>query len=502
MNKLHRIVFRVSSALFCLMAVSAYAQKETKTYKESFKVDANAVIDINTSHADIEFETWDKNEVVIEAKIELEGASKEEAEEYYRNGGIKILGNSKTIEISTRAESIFSYGDVVADIQVNDFVIEIPEFPELEPLFLDLEIPDLPDFPEIMEMPPLPPLSMQNFDYEQYKKDGEKYMRKWKKEFDENFDEEYKQRMAEWAERMAERTEAWKERQEERKELQKERIQEQRLRLEERKEQLIERQKVREEAQRERAEAMKQREKAILLARKAVDSSRFLFIDSDSLRNSPNFFFNFSHGGHKKYKVKKTIKIKMPKSAKLKMNVRHGEVKLAENTINMKATLSYARLQATTIDGERTDILASYSPVSVQSWENGSLNTNFSDKIALKEVKYLNLSANSSEVTIERLLNSANIKNNLGALRINGLAKNFTALDITMQHGELKCELPATPYKIYVNGTSSKLSSPAYLVWDKSSNSGNITQKSYHLNKNAAGSITINSVYSDVVLEQ
>lgn len=501
MNKLQRIVFKASGALFCLMAITAYGQKESKTFKESFKVDKDAVIDINTSYADIEFETWDKNEVVIEAKIELEGVSKEEAEDYFKNGGIKILGNSKNIEISTQAESIFSFADGLNNIQVNDFIIEIPEFPELETLFLDLEIPDLPDFPEIMDMPPMPPFEVQNFDYEKYQKEGEKYMKKWKKEFDENFDDEYKERMAEWADRIAERTEAWKERQEERQELQKERLKERQLQLEERKEQLKERQMVREEVQKERAEAMRQREKAIRLARKAVDSTRFIFIDSDSLHNRPNFFFNFQNG-HSKYKVKKTIKIKMPKSTKLKMNVRHGEVKLAENTTNLKATLSYARLQATNIDGERTNIVASYSPVSVQTWGNGSLNTNYSDKIALKEVKFLNLSANSSDVTIERLINTASIKNNLGALRINGLAKNFKDLDISMQHGELNCDLPTTPYKIYVNGTSSKLSSPAYLVWDKSTERGKTIQKSYHLNKNAEGSITINSVYSDVVLEQ
>jgi len=502
MNKLQRIVFRVSSILFCLMALSAYGQKETKTYNESFKVDDDAVIDINTSHTDIEFETWNKNEVIIEAIIELEGATKEEAEAYYKNSGIKILGNSKTIEVSTQAENSFSFRNSFGDIEVNDFIIDIPEFPELESLFLDLEIPDLPDFPEIMEMPPMPAFSMHNFDYSRYQKEGEEYMKEWKKEFDENFDEEYQERMAEWAERMAERTEAWKERQEERKEMQKERLEERQLHLEERKEHLKERQKAMKEVQKEHAKAMKERQKAMLLARKAIDSTRFFFIDKDSLHNSSNFFFNYSQGGHKKYKVKKTIKIKMPKSARLKMNVRHGEVKLAENTVNMKATLSYARLLATTIDGERTNIVASYSPVSVQTWEKGSLNTNFSDKIALKDVKYLQLSANSSDVTIDRLINSANIKNNLGALRINGLAKNFKDLDISVQHGELICELPPTAYKIYVNGTSSKLSSPAYLVWDKTNSLNNTIHTGYHLNKNAESSITINSVYSEVVLDK
>ena len=502
MNKLQRIVFKSSGVFVFLLALSAYGQKETKTYNESFKVAGDAVIDINTSYADIEFETWDKNEVSVQAVIELEGATKEEADAYFKKGGIKILGNSKSIEISTQAEGLFSYGTSIGDIQIDDFIIEIPEFPELEPLFLDLEIPDLPEFPEIMEMPPMPLLGMQNFDYDRYQKEGKKYMKEWKKEFDETFDEEYQERMAEWAERIEERTAAWKERQEERNELQKERMEERKMLMEERKEQLMERQKVRVEAQKERARAMKDRQKAIILARKAADSTRFLFIDSDSLQNSPNFFFNFSSGAHKKYNVKKTIKIKMPKSAKIKMNVRHGEVKLAQNTVDMKATLSYARLLAYTIDGERTNIVASYSPVSVQTWEKGSLNTKFSDNISLKDVKFLNLSANSSDVTIDRLLNSAYIKNNLGALRINGMDKGFKVLDISVKHGEFKCDLPSSAYKIYVRGTSSKLKSPTTLVWDRSENRTNSIHEGYHLNKNTNSSIVINSVYSDVELDK
>ena len=83
----------------------------------------------------------------------------------------------------------------------------------------------------------------------------------------------------------------------------------------------------------------------------------------------------------------------MPKSTKLKMNVRHGEVKLAENTRNMDATLSYSRLLASTIDGEKTKIVASYSPVSVQRWNYGNLNLNFSEEVALKDVNILNLNA-------------------------------------------------------------------------------------------------------------
>ena len=68
------------------------------------------------------------------------------------------------------------------------------------------------------------------------------------------------------------------------------------------------------------------------------------------------------------------------------MNVRHGEVKLAENTKNLNATLSHSSLWATTIDGDETNILASYSPVEVKNWNYGQLETKYSKDINLAEV--------------------------------------------------------------------------------------------------------------------
>jgi len=488
MNKFQRTVFRTLPLVFSLFALTSFGQKETKTYKETFSVGKDAVIDINTSYTDIEFQTWDKDQVVVEATIELEGATAKEAEQYFKKGGVSILGNSKKIEISTHAENPVLFGNDFGDIVVNDFIIDIPEFPEIDPFILDFAIPDLHDMPEMIEMPPMPPVPIGSFDYEAYKKDGEAYMKKWKKEFDKNFNEDYKKRMEEWSERMHERSGEWKKRIEERKEEQQERMHE--------------REEIIKQAHEARQQAMEAGKKALMQNRKALDSARIVFIDRDSLHNAPKIFFGSSKSGNKTYKVKKTIKIKMPKSAKLKMNVRHGEVKLAANTRNMDATLSYARLLAATIDGDQTNIVASYSPVSVASWDNGQLHTNFSEKVALKDVKSLRLSANSSQVTIDRLLKSANIVNNLGALRINTVSKDFQDLDISVQHGELNCVLPTAPYIISIDGTSSKLSSPAYLVWDRTNNKTNTVQKSYHLDKNSERSIIINSLFSDVVLEE
>ena len=481
MNKSNQIRYKGLILLFVLFGAGVYAQKQSKTFKETFSVGPEALININTSYADIEFETWDKPQVVIEAIVELEGATEEEASEYFEKGEpVQIFGNSKTIEVRTGRENSWSFGDDF-DFSWNDWnnnlVIEIPELPEVEPLFLDLEIPEL---PELMEMPVIPFIQ---FDYDEYKKDGEKYMKKWKEEHSELFDEDFKARMKEWAELMEERSRVWKERKKEHKEARKKLIEE--------------RNRLKAEAREARDKAREERDRL----RTERDVRRNIVI-SRSGANTPNFIYRWSDEAKKKYKVKKTIRIKMPKSARLKMNVRHGEVKLAENVQNIDATLSYARLLASSISGDKTNIIASYSPVSVQNWNYGSLKADFSEKINLKEVKDLVLYSNSSDVTIEKLINSANIKNNLGVVQINSVGNNFKDMDISVQYGEFFCDLPSTAYSIYVNGTSSKLKSPAYLVLDRSTNHDKVVHKGFHLKNDTGKSIVINSEYSKVVLEE
>ncbi|WP_373019371.1 hypothetical protein, partial [Muriicola sp.] len=101
MKQLRTTPFKGLTLALVMICTGAFAQKQTKTYKEEFKIEPHAVIDINTSYADIQFETWDKNEVVVEGTIELEGATEDEARAYFENSGIEILGNSKTVEIRT-----------------------------------------------------------------------------------------------------------------------------------------------------------------------------------------------------------------------------------------------------------------------------------------------------------------------------------------------------------------------------------------------------------------
>ena len=468
------------SAAVGLFGFSLLAQEKSKTYKETFNVSDDAVLEINTSHTDIEFDTWDKNQVEITAVITLDGASDEEAAAYFEKVPIEIVGNSREIEISTSSRDAWG---LLAD---SNYEFDFNFAPKVEFLFEELELPELPEIavlPEMPELPPMPPIAF-NFDYDEYKKDSDAYMKKWKKEFDKSFDKDYQKRMEEWGKSMEERAKKWEERNAER-------LEKMEKRAEERAKAMEERLKVMEE----RREAAEERRNSI---RRSVDRNIIISEDGDE---APSIFYFSSDGEGKKYKVKKTIKVKMPKSVKLKMNVKHGEVKLAATAKNVDASLRYASLLASTIEGSATDIRASYSPVLVQKWNYGQLKTDYSDHVNLKEVGVLRLNSNSSNVTIDQLNNKAYLTNNLGELIINSVSNNFSDMDIVVKNGEVRCKMPNSAFLVEVDETNSELSYPRTLVVERSEGFGKVKHSGYHVNKKAPKLIKINSKYSEVVLE-
>jgi hypothetical protein len=481
-----------------------WGQKKTKTIHENFNVSGDVVLEVNTSYADIEFETWNKNQVDIVAVVELEDVSEEEANNYFKKEPVQIVGNSKSISISTvlghRGYATYNTKDIDIDFlaQFNGAV----EAHNIAPLV------ELPELPEMMEMPPLPPMNIQPFDYEAYKTDGEAYLKEWKKEFDKGFGKDYESKMEEWSKRMAlKRAEIDKRRVE----MDKNREQAHQDRLERLQEIQSQRMEVYEKAQEQLAKSITSSKQGREMAKDnetitlGVDTvggmeKEFIFL-AERHPTAPNVFYSIKKGRDKNLKVKKTIKVKLPKSTKIKMNVRHGEVILAETTKNLSATLSYSSLLATNIDGDKTYIDASYSPVSVQKWNYGQLKADYSEKVNIKEVENLTLNATFSDVTIDNLLQKAFIKNNFGPLSINSISKDFTDLDINLQNAEFRCVLPKTAFNIAVNGSNSELIYPKELQMGKIKNGYNTLNKGYHINKTSGKFIIINSKFTEVVLQ-
>ncbi len=466
----------------CLISIVAtYGQKQIKNYSERFTVTADAILDINTSHTDIEFETWNKDEVAIEATIELEGATKEEAQAYFESGGIDIMGNSKKVSISTDNADPWAFHSMG---NLENLHIEIPELPEFESFEMDFDMAELDD------LPPVPPTPDPNFDYEAFQKDGEKYLKEWQKKFQKDFGEPYQKNMEEWQQKMEAKQE---EMEAKRKKMLEKRRKAHADRMESRADVLSEHAEKRAEELQKR---MEERQVRLL-----HDSTDRVFMLRNDKQNRPNVFYFNSGDENRNYKVKKSIKIKMPKSTKIRMNVRHGEVKLAGNTQNLNAILNHASLFATTIDGDNTKILASYSPVSVQYWNYGDLQVDYSENVKLQEVLNLHLSATSSDVVIDKLSKIAFIKNNFGPLSINSISDGFETLDVSLQNAELACNLPKADYTVYANGTDSQFILPDNLNLEQTSNHRSMVYKGYRGNPNSGRTININSRFSEITLE-
>ena len=487
MKHIQTLKFSLFIVGLLVSSFGAFGQKQSKDYKETFKVNDNVVIDVNTSHADIEFETWNKNIVEVEATLEVEGLSKEEAEEYFNSWAFEVVGNSSKVTISTKPShwehrrkdfTVVSGNNFDFDYHFDNVVA-----PEVE------IIPFVVDVPPIAPLPPLPPLPMNfkdfSFDYEAYKKDGDKYLEEWKKDFSENFDENFKENIEEWKNEVEQHK---KNLEKHRKEIEKQREKMRGNHEEMRQEQ----HKAREEHRKMIREKLEEAEN---IRREAVIKIK---MDSDS---KPNVFYFSSDGRDKNLKVKKTIKIKLPKKAQLKMNVRHGEVKLAENYENINATLSHTKLLASVIDGENSVIEASYSPVLVENWNYGELKVNYVKEVDLKNVKSVKLVSKSSNVVIGNISEDAIINSSFGDLDIQSVKDNFKRLEIVLDNTNAIIFLPESAFDFYSSSSDSKIEFPERLNLNITKKYSNQLAKGFSENKNSNKNVSIVAAFSDVLIK-
>lgn len=451
--------FKTALLVLLVFSVTVAAQKQSKKYSEKFTVNPDATVEINTSYTDIEFETWNKNTVEVEGYIEVEGVTKEEAEKYFKGWNFEALGNSSKVTISTKP-NVFFHKDMVVmpgnDLHFEDFDIRIEE--AIQPMIVELK--------KMPPLPPMPRINEFNFDFEAYKKDGDKYLEKWKKEFDKSFDKEYKQKL-----------EAW------RKEVEKNREE-------------IEKFKVKVHEQNKKiSENFKKNKEEIIIRKKEAEAR------AAKLKKEKKNVFWFSSDTDKKVKIKKVIKIKMPKGIKLKLNVRHGEVKLAENIKNIKATLSHARLLAQVVDGNATVIKSSFAPVFVNTWNRGKLHVNYAEEVKLNNVAVLDLETNASNVVIDNIKEQAKIFGKLGSLHVNEITNSFTDVHLDLNNTEAVIILPKTSFSFNLESVGTTFTIPKRLQTNSNKQGRTVLVNGFYQKPSSNKNITIMAKYSDVVMQ-
>ena len=91
-------------AFALLFTTILFAQKQDKKVTETFKVNSDAVVEITTRHTDVTIETWNKNVVSVEGIWEVEGMSKEDANELFKNVDFEASSNNGKVEIIAKSD--------------------------------------------------------------------------------------------------------------------------------------------------------------------------------------------------------------------------------------------------------------------------------------------------------------------------------------------------------------------------------------------------------------
>jgi len=449
------------SALLLLLTVTAFAQN--KKLDKTYNTNKDVKIIIEARHTNVSFETWEKNEVVIEAFLDanLKG---EEAKTLLNNWKLETTGNSGEIKIN-------SGGGVLKnpDIDMAGFAESMAQMQNLiAPIMSEMVAPMMEN---LSKNSPLPPdfaakMGNLNFDYEAYQKDGDKYIKKWEAQIEKNFGKDFEASMEKWAEQFEQNAKVWEKNASEKMEIHGEDFE-------------------------KSMEAWGEKFGAQMEAWGENFSKQFEGMEGDIKILE----------GKTGTKANRNIKIKMPAGARLELDVRHGDVKLGQRTSNLKANLSHSSLTGNIIDGQNTDVKVSYSPVNIAQWNYGILNAGYGQKIAINKAKSIKLISNSSDVNINEVGETAILSGSFGSLKVGKLSPDFKNLDITVKNSDLTLSLPQTALNFNYNGTQSKIEYPKASTIKSSNSYDNQLLNGFYQNANSNRNISINATFSNIIIK-
>ena len=416
---------------------TAFAQKFDKKFTENFKVNKDVEISINASNTDINVTTWNKNEVSVEAFIEVEGISKKEAESYFKNWNFEALGNKSTVKITSKgSNSHHSNRDFVFFNNRSNF-----NFPEVH-----IETLDSLHFPNIEEII-IPEIDIDyetmfsgleglEFDFDKYVENGKEYFFQWK---DDAHNITIKSKK-EWEN--FKKTKEYK--------LLKEKM-------------TISKEKMKKEFEKSREKISKIDKKRIEaeLRKAKIKWERFdkvklqkdLAKAKESIKNiKMEYFFDGNSNditvNGKKIKITKKLEIKVPKSATFDLNTRHCKVKLPNTKASGK--VSYGTFNVNDLNGGKLNIY--YTPVvNINDLNACTLFLNNVTDAKIASVTNTTLSTNSSQLNILKINENVELSNKFGALKISKISPNYKSFNLLLDFTEASINTAGITNKLIYN---------------------------------------------------
>lgn len=430
---------------------TSYAQKFDKKFKENFKTNKDVEVEINASNTEINVSTWNKNEVQVEAFVEIEGVTKEEAEKYFKKWNFEALGNAKKVQIKASGSNIFNLKNDFVFLNNMDFDIKIPEidFSNIDAIV----IPEMDfnfdfDFDEMFsELEDIDKMVEKNGNYKFHWKDDENDIEINNKKEWEAF----------------KKTKKYKELKEKMK-LKKEMAV---VKLKESKD------KIRKAIEKSKKEAKIDKEKIRAQLAKAKKKMEKMKIEFEAGKN------DFTING-KKVKIKKRLEIKVPKSATFDLNTRHCKVKLP-NTVAY-GNVQYGTFNANNLQGGNLNI--NYAPVSINDLNACTLFLNNVTDATIASVTNTTLRNNYSDVRIVKINEKVSLFDKFGTLVVESFKENFGEFLLSLRNSNAVLTFGNTPAKYVYDVNRVKLDN-----------------KRTSENKNTNNVVKVNGSYSSIVIK-
>jgi len=181
----------------------------------------------------------------------------------------------------------------------------------------------------------------------------------------------------------------------------------------------------------ERVKIVKEANKAAMAELKRMKESGEL----DSLKNySENVYFNYSTNKNSKVKIKKYLKIKVPKKATFDLNVRHGKVNIPESNKKMSANMSYGNFVGGVITGSKNELMFANSPVEIETINSSNITLKNVPNATFGTFENSNLFSNSSEVAIDQVGTDVILNQKFGNIVVKKIIPLFKNLNLNFDY--------------------------------------------------------------------
>ncbi|MBP2834206.1 hypothetical protein J8281_18560 [Aquimarina sp. U1-2] len=450
-------------SVFCYTGL--LAQDQQSKLNEKITVNRDVVVRLNTSHTNVIFETWNKNTVEINAYLEGD-LTNDTSKHILDSWQVNVVGDSNEITINSAAGNLWRRDVTASNIKVTKDNLE--DLRRLSPLIANMLSPLIKN----IEKNPMPNTLTQNRSNVNYgaansNKGEEKYVEQWENQIREKFSDDLEKSKQKWA-----------------------------LQLQEEHSNIVAGQmEIRLETS-WGAQYEKQMNTWAAQLTKDINNQQ------KGVANVTFYQYRSNNNKTTSHKVSKVIKVYMPKAAQLKLNIRHGDVQLAERSTNVIASLSHTKLSAKVIDGDQTFIKASYSPVFVRQWDDGKLVVNYVKNCRIQTANNLLVNSDSSNIYIQQLNQNGAISGSFGVITIENLGASFSTLDLVVRNSDFHLKLPETALNLSYSGAQSLISLPKTMQISSRRNFGNVFINGFQKTRSTDKMITINAKYSEVVLSK